>query len=316
MAAEEVARIRNVAVVGQGGTGKSMVADALLFAAGATNRLGRVDDGSSLLDTEPEEIRRKTTITAALHHTPWRKHELNVIDTPGYAPFLHDTRNYLRAATGAVLVLGPTGGEAKVEIEKIWAWCEELGLPRVGFVTRLDRERASVEHALTDLGAVGAKPALLQLPVGSEAGFRGVVDLLSGKAFLYQGDSGTFQEGPAPADMADDIAKARDRLIETIAEANDALLEKYLEGNELSPEELRDGLREGTRGGKFLPILCGAARRAIGLHPLLDAIVDLLPSPADLPPWKGDNPKTGDEIERAAEPTAPFSAYVFKTIVD
>jgi elongation factor G len=316
MAAEEVARIRNVAVVGQGGTGKTMVADALLFAAGATNRLGRVDDGSSLFDTEPEEVRRKTTITAALHHTPWRKHELNVIDTPGYSPFLHDTRNCLRAATGAVLVLGPTGGEATVEIEKIWSWCEELGLPRIGFVTRLDRERASVDHAIADLAAVGAKPALLQLPVGSEGGFKGVVDLLSGKAFLYQGDSGTFQEGAAPADMADDVAKARDRLIETIAEANDALLEKYLEGNELSPEELRDGLREGTRAGKFLPILCGAGGRAIGLHPLLDAIVDLLPSPADLPAWKGDNPKTGDESTRGADPSAPFSAYVFKTIVD
>jgi elongation factor G len=316
MAAEEVARIRNVAVVGQGGTGKTMVADALLFAAGATNRLGRVDDGSSLFDTEPEEVRRKTTITAALHHTPWRKHELNVIDTPGYSPFLHDTRNCLRAATGAVLVLGPTGGEAKVEIEKIWSWCEELGLPRIGFVTRLDRERASVDHAIADLAAIGAKPALLQLPVGSEGGFKGVVDLLSGKAFLYQGDSGTFQEGAVPADMADEVAKARDRLIETIAEANDALLEKYLEGNELSLEELRDGLREGTRTGKFLPILCGAGGRAIGLHPLLDAIVDLLPSPADLPAWKGDNPKTGEEVERTAEVGTPFSAYVIKTIVD
>src|SRR5438105_12167945 len=192
MPAEEVTRLRNVAVVGQGGAGKTTVADALLFAAGATGRLGRVDDGSSAFDVEPEEVRRKSSITATLHHAGWRKHELNLIDTPGYSAFLHDTRNCLRAATGAVLVLGPTGGEVKIETEKVWAWCEEAGLPRVAFVTRMDRERASIDHALEDLKAVGAKPAVLQVPLGAEAEFRGVVDVLAGKAYVYQGESGTF----------------------------------------------------------------------------------------------------------------------------
>src|SRR5439155_486043 len=145
------------------------VADALLFAAGAVNRLGRVDDGSSAFDIEPEEVRRKSSITAALHHAAWRKHELNLIDTPGYSAFLHDTRNCLRAATGAVLVLGPTGGEAKVEAEKVWAWCEELALPRVAFVTRMDRERATIEHALEDLKTLGATPAVLQVPIAGRA---------------------------------------------------------------------------------------------------------------------------------------------------
>jgi elongation factor G len=310
------AEIRNVAIVGQGGAGKTTVADALLFAAGASTRIGRVDDGTSSFDVEPEEQRRKTSITAGLHHVAWKKHEVNILDTPGYSPFLHDTRNCLRAATGAVLVLGPTGGEVKVETEKVWGWLGELGLPRIGFVTRMDRERASIAHALEDLEVVGAKPAVLQVPIGAEAEFKGVVDLLSNRAIVYQGDSGTFQEGPVPAELADEVAKAREKLVETIAEANDALLEKYLEGTELSLEELRDGLRDGTRAGKFLPVLCGAAGRAIGLHPLLDAIVDLLPSPADLPAWTGDNPKTGDQIARAADPNAPFAAYVFKTIVD
>src|SRR5438132_934498 len=316
MPAEEVTRLRNVAVVGQGGAGKTTVADALLFAAGASSRLGRVDDGSSAFDIEPEEVRRKSSITAGLHHAAWRKHELNLIDTPGYSAFLHDTRNCLRAATGAVLVLGPTGGEVKVEMEKVWGWCEELGLPRIAFVTRLDRERATIEHALEDLKAVGARPAVLQVPIGAEAEFKGVVDVLSGKAFLYQGESGAFQEGAPPPDLAAAVAREHERLVETIAEANDALLEKYLEGTELTADELRGGLREATHAGKILPVLCGAAGRAIGLHPLLDAIVDLLPSPADLPPWKGDNSKTGEEIERAADPAAPFAAYVFKTIVD
>jgi elongation factor G len=316
MASDEVAKLRNVAVVGQGGAGKTTVADALLFAAGASTRLGRVDDGTSAFDTEPEEQRRKSSITGALHHASWRKHDLNLIDTPGYSAFLHDTRNCLRAATGAVLVLGSTGGEIKIETEKIWAWCDELGLPRIGFVTRMDRERASIDHALEDLKALGAKPAVLQVPVGAEAEFRGVVDVLAGKAFLYQSESGTFQEGAVPGDLTDAVAAARERLVETIAEANDDLLEKYLEGTELTVDELRAGLSEGARAGKLLPILCGAAGKAIGLHPLLDAIVDLLPSPAEMPPWKGDNPKTGDEVERAADPAAPFSAYVFKTIVD
>src|SRR5690242_676668 len=180
----------------------------------------------------------------------------------------------------------------------------------------MDRERASIDHALDDLKALGAKPAVLQVPIGAEAQLRGVVDVLSGRAFVYQGESGTFQEGAAPAELADAVAAAREKLVETIAEANDALLEKYLEGTQLTAEELRDGLRDGARAGKLLPILCGAAGRAIGLHPLLDAIVDLLPSPADLPPWKGDNPRTGEEVERPPDPTAPFSAYVFKTIVD
>src|SRR2546428_8295105 len=151
MPAEEVTRLGTVAAVGQGGAGKTTVADALLFAAGAATGLGRGDDGSSAFDIEPEEVRRKSSITAGLHHAPWRKHELNLIDTPGYSAFLHDTHNCLRAATGAVLVLGPTGGEAKVEMEKVWDWCEEPALPRVAFVTRMDPERATIQHALEDL---------------------------------------------------------------------------------------------------------------------------------------------------------------------
>ena len=179
MSAEEVARLRNVAIVGQGGTGKTSVADALLFAAGAVTRLGRVDDGSSAFDTEAEEQKRKSTITAALHHLTWRKHEVNLLDTPGYSAFLHDSRNCLVAATGAVLVLGPTGGEVKVETEKVWGWCRERGLPVVGFVTRLDRERGG--HGLLLHGARVAVVDERALPQdvdhAVELGFRADRDL-------------------------------------------------------------------------------------------------------------------------------------------
>jgi elongation factor G len=314
MAADDPTKIRNVAIVGQGGVGKTLVADALLFAAGAATRIGRTEDGSSSFDIEPEEQRRRSSITAGLNHCAWKKTDLNVIDSPGYSSFLHDSRNCLYGASGAVFVLGGGGGEVKVEAEKLWNWCDELGLARVGFVARLDRERASVDNALADLKVLGVKPAVLQVPIGSDASFTGVVDVLSNRAYVYQDEK--VKETDPPADLADEIAAARDQLVETIAEANDELLEKYLEGTELTAEELRAGLREGTRAGKFLPILCGAAVKGIGLHPLLDAIVDLLPSPADQPAWKGTNPKTGDDIERTADPSAPFSAFVFKTVVD
>src|SRR5262249_30247468 len=297
------------AMVGQGGTGKTSVADALLFAAGAVTRLGRVDDGSSVFDTEAEEQKRKSTITGALHHLAWRKHEVNLIDTPGYSAFLHDTRNCLVAATGAVLVLGPTGGEVKVETEKVWGWCRERELPVIGFVTRLDRERASVANAIEDLKLLGVTPAVRQIPIGAEAEFHGVVDVLRQRAFVYQGDSGTMKEEAVPGALADDVAAARERLVEVIAEANDELLERYLDGTELSVDELAAGLREGARAGKFLPILCGAGAKGIGLHPLLDAVVDLLPSPAELPPWEGDDPRTGERVERTADSSAPFSAF-------
>jgi elongation factor G len=316
MSPEEVAKLRNVAIVGQGGTGKTSIADALLFAAGAVTRIGSVDDDTSAFDTEPEEHRRKSSITAALHHMTWRKHVVNLIDTPGYSAFLHDTHNCLTAATGVVLVLGPTGGEVKVETEKVWGWCREQGLPAVGFVTRLDRERASLDHALADLKLLGVRPAVLQVPIGAEAGFRGVVDVLSGKAFVYQSDGGTVKEEEVPAELTAEVAAAREHLVEAIAEANDDLLEKYLEGVELGADELAAGLQAGAREGKFLPVLCGAGGKGIGAHALLDAIVDLLPSPAERPAWAGDDPRTGERVERSADPTEPFSAFVFKTIVD
>ena len=236
MPADDPSKIRNVAIVGQGGVGKTLVADAMLFAAGAATRIGRTEDGSSAFDVEPEEQRRRSSITAGLHHCTWKKTDLNLIDTPGYSAFLHDSRNCLYGASGVVFVLGGGGGEIKVEAEKLWKWCDELGLARVGFVARLDRERASVDNALTDLKALGVKPAVLHVPIGAEAALRGVVDVLSGKAFVYQDEK--MQETQPPADLADEIAVARDLLVETIAEANDELL-------------ARGGNVVGERGGRL-----------------------------------------------------------------
>lgn len=315
MATDDPGQIRNVAIIGQGGTGKTSIADALLFAAGATNRIGRVDDETSLFDTEPEAHRRKSSITAGLHHVPWKKAEVNLIDTPGYSPFLHDTRNCLVAASGAVLVLGSAGGEVKVETERLWSWCQAQQLPVIACVTRLDRERATLEHGVENLRALGARPAVLQVPLGAEGSLRGVVDVLSNQAFVYAAD-GTMKLEPVPADVADEVGLARELLVEAIAEGNDALLEKYLEGVPLTPDDLRQGLHDATRACRIVPVVCACGPRGIGTHALLDAIVDLLPSPAELQAWSGVDPKNGAETQRTAATNAPFSAFVFKTIVD
>src|SRR6185295_13943070 len=201
MAAEEVTRIRNVAIVGHGGTGKTYLADALVFAAGATNRLGKVDDGSSLFDFEPEEVRRKTTIASSFHHCAWKKHEITIADTPGYSVFQAETRSTLAAMTGAVLVLSPHG-EVKVELERAWTWCGELGVPVLGFMSRLDREETDLTTAIAPVAsALNAKVIPVTIPIGSTGSFNGYVDLVTMKAFTFASDFAPPKEGPIPSEL-------------------------------------------------------------------------------------------------------------------
>ena len=316
MPVEDVSRIRNVAIIGQGGVGKTSLADALLFAAGASNRLGRVDDGSSLFDFEPEENRHKVSISTALHHLSWRKHEITVVDTPGYANFLAEAHHAFRAVDGAVLVL-PASGQIKVETQRVWSWAAEQRIGCLGFLGHLDREEIDVERVLAQVGkGLGTKLVALTLPIGTEASLRGTVDLLREKALVFSGNTGQSKEEAIPADLAAAVAAARERLIETVAEATDELTEKYIESGSLSPEEVRSGLRAGTVGRKFVPVLCGSIPRMIGVHALLDTVVDMLASPVDSGAARGADPKTGSEIERMPNPAAPFSAFVFKTVID
>ncbi|TMA83454.1 MAG: elongation factor G [Deltaproteobacteria bacterium] len=316
MAAEEVARIRNIGIVGHGGTGKTYLADALVFAAGATNRLGKVDDGSSLFDFEPEEVRRRTTIASAFHHCTWKKHEVTLADTPGYSVFQAETRATLAAMTGAVLVLSPHG-EVKVELEHAWTWCGELGIPVLGFMSRLDREETDLPSALEPVvTALGTKVVPVALPIGSAAGFNGYVDLITMKAYTFASDFAVAKEGAVPGDLEGAAAEHRDRLLEAVAESDDALLERYLESGELSEEEIRRGLRTAVLGRKFLPLFVGAAPKGVGMTALLDAIVELCASPVDVPPMEAIDAKTGSAVERPADPAAPFAALVFKTVID
>ncbi len=316
MASAELDKLRNVGILGQGGSGKTSLGEAMLFAAGATQRLGKVQDGTSLLDYEPEEIKHYVSISTAFHSLSWKKHAVTLVDTPGYAAFLADSINCMRAFGGAVFVLNPSVG-FRVESERLWARANENRVSRLLFAAKMDHEQDSaVERIDAMLKTLEAKGVHLQLPIGVEVGFKGVVDLLSMKAYLYEGDSGKFAESEIPGDLKSAADGARQQLLETVSEFDDELLEKYLDGKELSVDEVKKALREGARQGKLFPILYGSATRQIGIAQLMDAIVDYLPAPMDEGEMEGNNPVTGEVAKRPQDPAAPFSAYVFKTISD
>jgi len=316
MAAAELDKLRNVGILGQGGSGKTSLGEAMLFAAGATQRLGKVQDGTSVLDHEPEEIKHHVSISTAFHSLTWKKYFTTVIDTPGYAAFLADSINSMRAFGGALFAINPSVG-LRVESERLWAKANEDRVSRLLFVTKMDHEQGDVEQRITPiLETLEAKGVYLQMPVGAEAGFKGVVDLVSMKALLYESDTGKLSETDIPADLQSAAAEWRQKMIEDVCETDDELLEKFLEGNEPGVDELKKAVRTATRERKIFPILFGAPLRQIGLAPLLDAIVDYLPSPLDDGEAEGVNPANGEALKRAVDPNAPFSAYVFKTVID
>ena len=316
MAVEEIARLRTIAIAGQGGAGKTQLAEAMLFTAGAVSRLGRPDDGTASTDFEPEELARHVSISTGFHHLNWKKTEVIICDTPGYTAFLPDSINTLHAVDGVVFVVSP-GADLKVEAEKLWEAASELGLPRIAFVSRLDRERTSFGSAVEDLEkSLGAKLAPLTIPIGQELAFKGVVDLLSMKALLYNDTNGKPREEELNGELTPEAEKARTTLCEVVAETDDALLEKYLESGTLEAGELRTALRAAVCAGKITPLLCGSGAKNIGEGPLLDAIVSLLPSPAERPPIKATDGVKGQPLELEPNPKAPFSAFVFKTVND
>jgi len=248
--AKKAEELRNVALVAHGGSGKTSLAEAILFNGKGTTRLGRVDDGTSNLDFEPEEIKRKITISTSFHHCSWKKATINLIDTPGDDNFLSDTKFSLQAADGVVVVIDATAG-VKVGTEKVWGFAEEQNLPKMIFVNKLDRERSDFYKALEEVSQVfEIKPTPLFLPIGDEDKFSGVVDLVKMKARLYSKDaSGKFETGDVPADLEDIVSEWRENMIENIVEANDDLMEKYLEGEELSAKEIEETLVEGVKSG-------------------------------------------------------------------
>jgi elongation factor G len=312
---ESVEALRNIALVGHGGGGKTSVAEALLFTGSVTKRLGRVDDGNSVMDFEPEEVRRNVTISSAFHQYPWKKHEVNIIDTPGDANFFADTRSCLQGADGAIVVIEAIDG-VKVQTEQAWDVADELSMPRLVFINKMDRERADFFKTFNEVAdTFKPKPVLVQIPIGAEDDFRGVVDLISQKAYVY-GNDGKPSISDIPAELRDQASSERETLVENIAEADDVLLEKYLDGQPITEEELFRGLRAGALARAFVPVLCGSATKQIGIDLLMDCINVCLPSPLAREGTAGTDPNTEETKELKPDPAGPFSALVFKTIAD
>ena len=312
---EKIESLRNIALVAHSGAGKTSLAEAMLFDSGTIKRLGRVEDGNSAMDFEPEELRRTSSISSGFHQYDWKKYTTNLIDTPGDQNFFSDTRSCLQAADGAVVVIDAVDG-VKVQTEQAWDFAAEFNQPCVIFFNKLDRERADFSLAFQAAVEIfKPKPIILQLPIGSEVDFKGVVDLISGKAFEYD-ENGKAQKIEIPADMQEAVDTEREILIENIAEADDELVERYLEGEELTPQDLAAALKKGTLARIFVPVVCGSATRNIAIDLLMDLIVDALPSPADRGAKTGVDPASGKEIERAPDPAAPFSGFVVKTLAD
>ena len=317
MAKYDTAKLRNLGIIAHGGAGKSSLAEAILFDTGRIDRLGRVDDGTSTMDFEPEEIKRKISITSALDHCEWNGHFIHIVDTPGYGNFIADTRACMRALDCAVVILSAISG-VKAQTEEVWSWANEFEIPRIAFVNKMDRERASFLRAIDDMEkALGARGVAVQLPLGAEEVFAGVIDLVRMKAYRYAKDlSGKFTEEEVPAQYLDEARRLREQMVETVAEAYDALTEKFLETGELTEEEILDGLRVGTMRNTFTAVFCGSAAMNIGVQQLLDGICAYLPSPLDRTKAAGTNPKSNEIVERAPSESEPFSALVFKTTSD
>lgn len=307
-------RIRNVALVGHGGAGKTTLAEAMLLEAGLVSRLGRVEDGTTVCDSEPEEQRRGQSLSLALAPIVWKGHRINLLDAPGYADFEGEALTALRVADLAVFVVSAVAGP-EVQTIRLWKAAAEMGLPRMVFVNKLDRERASFPRTLDQLRErLGAGVAPLELPIGEEAGFNGLADLLTDTAFLYDGTSGGHTTAPIPDDMEALEHQVHDNLVEGIVVADDALLERYLEGEVPTVDELEHTLAHGIDQASVFPVVCGSATGRVGIDRLIDLICEIGPSPLERPPIEVE---AGDTIvDIAPDAAGQPLLFVFKTLAD
>jgi elongation factor G len=298
-------KIRNVAVIGHGSTGKTSLAEGMLFATGATTRLGRVEDGTTVSDWDPDEQKRGFSVNLSIVPCEWNGHKVNVVDAPGYADFMGEVKCALRAADLALIVVCGASG-VQVGTEFAWQFADEVSVPRAVFINRMDRENADFNGTLEQVRANwGQKCVPLQIPIGSQQALKGVIDLLTMKA--YVGEKGEQQD--VPPELSDEVNAQREKLIEAAAETDDALIEKYLGGEELTEEELANGLRAGIIGGSIVPVLTGSASKMMGMQALMEAVGSIFPSPVDMPV------KTNGETLKA-DPSGPLAALVFKTTAD
>jgi elongation factor G len=312
---QDINMIRNVAILGHGHCGKSTLAEAMLYTAGKIKRQGRIDEGSSTMDFDDEEIRRHLSINSSFHNCTWNKHEIFLVDTPGDDNFLNETYQAVQIADNAVFVVDAVIG-VKGQTIKFANFIVEKGLPCLLFINKMDRERANFTKTIDEIKSLlPIKPVVLHLPIGSEADFKGFVDIASATAWLFDNGNGA-KKIDIPEDLADQVAEYREKLMETVAEFDDELIEKFLENGELSNADIMAGLQAGTMAGGIAPVCVGSALLNKGTAALLDAINTVLPSPAMRPALLGSHPVTGEMEARRPTADEHFSALVFKTMAD
>ncbi|MEZ4360071.1 MAG: elongation factor G [Kofleriaceae bacterium] len=314
----KIEMVRNIGVVAHIDAGKTTVSERFLFHSGKIHRVGEVHDGETQMDWMAQERERGITITAAATTFEWKKHEIHLIDTPGHVDFTIEVERSLRVLDGAVVVFCGVAA-VQPQSETVWHQADKFRVPRLAFVNKLDRIGASFEHVMSEMKArLGANPVALQLPIGVEDAFRGVVDLVTMQALTFTGEVGAEPEvEPIPDELAEAAAAARDRLVAAVADFDDAIAEKYLEGAEIAQAELVAAIRKATIAVKIVPVLAGTALRNKGIHPLLDAVIAYLPSPVDLPPVVGVSPRdTSEKLVRAPKNSEPMAALAFKIAMD
>ncbi len=313
-----IERIRNIGIMAHIDAGKTTTTERILYYTGRTYKIGEVHEGTATMDWMEQEKERGITITAAATTCFWRNHRINIIDTPGHVDFTIEVERSLRVLDGAITVLCAVGG-VEPQTETVWRQADKYRVPRIVFVNKMDRVGADFFGAVDMIEErLGARPLVIQLPIGAEADFVGVVDLIGMKAIVWEEETlgAKYHYEDIPEDLRDMAQEYREKLLETLADVDEGIMEKYLEGEEISEEEIKAAIRKGTINLDIFPVLCGAAFKNKGVQPLLDAVVDFLPSPVDLPPVKGVNPETGEEEERYPSEDEPFCALAFKVMVD
>jgi len=310
-------RLRNIGIMAHIDAGKTTTTERILFYTGKVHKLGEVHEGTAVMDWMEQEQERGITITAASTTCYWKDHQINIIDTPGHVDFTVEVERSLRVLDGAVAVFCAKGG-VEPQSETVWRQADKYGVPRIAYVNKMDIIGADFYNVVKQIRErLGANPVPIQIPIGAEDTFRGIVDLVNEKAYIYTNDLGTeIQETPIPEEVKDQAEEYREKMIEALADVDEEIMTKYLEGEELTPEEIKSALRRACIAVKAVPVICGSSYRNKGVQLLLDAIVDYLPSPLDIPAVKGINPETGEEIERRASDDEPFSALAFKIMSD
>ena len=314
----KMSRVRNIGIAAHIDAGKTTVSERILFYTGRIHKTGEVHDGEATMDWMEQERARGITITAAVTTCPWREHDIHLIDTPGHVDFTVEVERSLRVLDGAVAVFCAVSG-VEPQSETVWRQAARYGVPRLAFINKMDRVGADFTAVVADIEKKlgGANPVPIQLPIGAEGGFEGVIDLLDMEAVRFSGQHGEVAErGPIPAELEADALAARERMIESLGDLDDAIAEAFLAGEEISKEQIVAGLRAGTIANRLQPVLCGSALRDKGVLPLLDAIVDYLPSPLDVPPVEGTDVKTEEKVTRPPDPKAPLAALCFKVAME